>query len=145
MNVIAYDPYPDRAFKPSEMFSYASLDEVLTRADIISLHCPLNAAGPAMIGRQAISRMRNGVYVINTARGGLMDAGAVLEAIEGGKIAGVTVDAFESEPPDDWSLVRHERVIATPHIGGFTDESIDRAISVSVDNLLMSLEASCVR
>ncbi|MCX6875274.1 MAG: phosphoglycerate dehydrogenase [Verrucomicrobia bacterium] len=142
MTVLAYDPHPNRSFKPSEQFSYVSLDEVLTRADIISLHCPLQAGGAAIIDRQAISRMKHGVYVINTARAGLMDAGAVLEAIDSGKIAGVTVDAFESEPPEDWRLVKHERVIGTPHVGGFTDASIDRAISVSIDNLLMALEAA---
>ncbi|MEI7900059.1 MAG: phosphoglycerate dehydrogenase [bacterium] len=141
MKVLAYDPCLDASFRPSERFSYASLTEVLTQADLISLHCPANADGSALIGRQTIALMKKGVYIVNTARGGLLDDEAVLEALDAGLIAGVTIDAFESEPPKDWRLVQHDRVIATPHVGGFTDESVDRAVSVAVDNLLKALEA----
>ena len=61
------------------------------------------------------------------------------EALESGKLAAYTIDAFDKEPPDDWALVKSRRVLATPHIGGFTEESVDRAAEVAVDNLLDSL------
>lgn len=139
MKVLAYDLYPDKSFKPSGDFSYVTLNDIMTNADIISLHCPPKEDGLPLIDRHAVSIMKKGVYIINTARGGLMDDDAILEGLESGKIAGVGVDAFESEPPVDWRLAKHDRVVATPHVGGFTDESVDRAVSLSVENMLVAL------
>ena len=83
--------------------------------------------------------MKKGVYIVNTARGSLVDTDAVLSALDSGWVSGLAVDAFETEPPTDWRLAAHSRVIATPHVGGFTEESIDRASSVAVENLLAAL------
>jgi len=139
MKVMAFDPYPDTGFSISGEFQYCSLEELLSGADIISLHCPANPAGRPFVDKALIDLMKDGVYIINTARGSLLDEEAVLEALESGKIAGVTIDAFESEPPQDWRLAQNSRVTATPHIGGFTEESITRAMSVAVGNLLSEL------
>ena len=83
--------------------------------------------------------MRTGVYLINTARGSLLDVEAVLAGLDSGRISGVAVDAFVQEPPEDWRLVSHAHAIGTAHVGGFTAESIDRAVGVAVDNLLEAL------
>lgn len=139
MQVVAYDPFPDPGFKPSEHFSYVDMAGLLDQADIISLHCPALPAGAALVDADMIARMRNGVYLVNTARGSLIDQNAALLALASGKIAGIAVDAFDPEPPTDWRLSKDPRVISTPHIGGFTNESIERAMSVAVDNLLNAL------
>jgi len=139
MNVVACDPYADMSFNPSSRFKFTSIDTVLS-ADIISLHCPASPDGEPEIDAGAIEKMNDGVYIINTARASLLDDKAVLEGLESGKIAGVVVDAFDPEPPTDWALASHPKAISTPHIGGFTSESIDRAVSVAVDNLLKALD-----
>lgn len=138
MKVIAHDLCPESAFS-STHFSYGTFDEVIARADIISLHCPATEDGSALVNRRTIALMKAGVYLVNTARAGLMDDDAVLEALDSGQIAGAAIDVFRMEPPEDLRLARHPRVIATPHIGGFTDEGVDRAVSVAVKNMLDAL------
>jgi phosphoglycerate dehydrogenase-like enzyme len=136
MRVIGHDPYPDETFAPLNGFRYASLDEVFAEADVLSLHCPPPSDGKPLVDGQRIDGMKDGVYLVNTARGDLLEDQAVLDALESGKIAGVAVDAYRNEPPGNDPLVQHEKVIATPHIGAFTEESVTRAVEVAVDNLL---------
>ena len=140
MDVVAYDPFADESFKPSDRFKFGSLDDVVAGSDVISLHCPAQSDGSPLIDAAAIEKMCDGVYIINTARASLLDDAAVLAGLESGKIAGVVVDAFDPEPPTDWTLAGHEKVISSPHIGGFTSESIDRAVSVAVENLIEALK-----
>ncbi len=140
MRVRAHDPYPDESFSPDGDFAYCSFHELLTCADIISLHCPPKTDGSPVIDRTTIEAMKSGVHIVNTARASLLDDEAVLAELDSGKIAGVTFDAFRVEPPDDWHLVKHARVTATPHIGGFTEESVAKAMTVAVENLLSLLE-----
>lgn len=137
MKVLAYDLYPDAAYNPGPGFAYAGLEEVIARADVLSLHCP--PAGRPLIDADAIAAMKPGVYVINTARHGLIDDDAALAALESGRIAGLALDVHAKEPPDDRRLASHPRVVATAHIGGFTSESVDRAMSAAVGNLLEAL------
>jgi len=139
MEVIACDPFADMSFKPSKKFAFASIDNVLATSDVISLHCPPQDDG-AVIDAADIEKMKDGVYLVNTARASLLNDKAVLAGLESGKIAGVVIDAFDPEPPTDWRLASHPKVIGTPHIGGFTPESIDRAVSAAVDNLLKALK-----
>ena len=139
MQVKAYDPYPDPDFAPVGQFAYTTLEDILSDSDIISLHCPPQAHGVALIDAAAIGRMKQGVTIVNTARGNLIDNRALLAALDAGQVAGAAVDAFESEPPQDWDLVKDTRVIASPHIGGFTQESVARAMSMAVENLLSVL------
>lgn len=140
MTVVAYDPYPNPEFRPAEEFSYAPFDDVIARADILSLHCPESSDGSALIGETQLDKVKDGVYIVNTARGSLLDRAAALAALESGKVSGIAVDAFETEPPSDWRLVEDSRVIASPHIGGFTEESVGRAISGAVDGILQVLD-----
>ncbi|MCE9614850.1 MAG: phosphoglycerate dehydrogenase [Lentisphaerae bacterium] len=136
MEVLAYDPAPALTFAPSPRFHYTALDDLLGQADFVSLHAPLAKDGQALIGGASLQRMKRGAYLINTARGSLLDDDAVLAALDSEHLAGVALDAFDPEPPTDLRLVSHPRVIATPHAGGLTRESIDRAIEVAVANLL---------
>ena len=138
MRVVAYDPLADRSFKPGGGFAFVELDELLAQSDVVSLHCP-SARGEALIDRRAIGRMKSGAYLINTARADLVDDEALLASLDDGKLSGAAIDVFEDEPPDDWSLAEHPKVIATAHIGGYTDESIGRATEAAVENLLTNL------
>jgi D-3-phosphoglycerate dehydrogenase len=140
MRVLAYDPVRTDFLGPSLPFHYGSLDDVLSQSDIVSLHCPPLPGGEALVCARTIGRMKRGVYIINTARGTLLQEYDVLEAIKRGHVAGLAVDVFRTEPPDEIELLRHENVIATPHIGGFTNESVDRAMESAVDNLLANLD-----
>ena len=141
MKVLAYDPFKDESFKPSEHFTYSSFEQLIETSDVISLHCPPNEDGSAFIDKATIAKMKEGVYLVNTARAELIDDDALLEALECGKVAGVGLDVFSPEPPDNWRLAQHPNVVATTHIGGFTKESIDRSVSMAVDNLIKELQA----
>lgn len=136
MRVLAYDVKPDDSFAPSPRFAYASLDEVIRQADVLSLHCPPPADGSVLLDAQRLDQTLRGVIIINTARHQLIDPEAALERLQSGHIFGMALDVFETEPPQMTALLSHERVICTPHVGGFTGESIDRAVQVAVQNLL---------
>lgn len=137
MNVLAFDPFKDESFKPSSRFCYCELDKLFTHSDFISLHCP--ASDKPLIDETQIAKMKDGVYLINTARAELFDEDAVKRSLKSGKIAGISIDAFESEPPQNWSLVENPHALATPHIGGFTQESVHRAMKMAIDNLINEL------
>jgi len=139
MKVIAFRRNPDRSFAPGN-FRWVALDEVYTTSDIISLHCPAQPDGRPMIDKASIGRMKKGVYLVNTARASLIDDGAVLEGLNRGQISGVAVDVFAKEPPSDYRLVEHDRVIATPHVGGLTTESINNATMEAVENIINALK-----
>lgn len=139
MKVVAFDPAPASGFAPSPDFRYAGLDEIMRSADVISLHCPPPADGKPIVDRNFISKLKRGAIIVNTARESLVDSEAVLSALDSGILWAYTIDAFDREPPEDTAMQKHVRVIATPHIGGFTGESVDRATGVAVDNLLQAL------
>ena len=138
MKVQAFDAFPLESFAPSEDFAWKSFEEVLASSDIVSLHMP--PAAKPIIGPNTIDLLKPGVGIINTARASLLDDAAVLAALETGHVAFLATDVFEMEPPGRTPLVQHTNVIATPHIGGYTGESVDRATWAAVDNLLQALE-----
>jgi D-3-phosphoglycerate dehydrogenase len=133
----AYDLYPDPTFTPPGDFAFVSLDELLGQADVISLHAP--PSEKPLIDAATIAQMKDGAFLINTARAGLVDEAALLAALEKGKLRGFATDVFHTEPPEMTPLLRHNRVIVTPHAGGFTEESIERATEGAVSNLLKIL------
>jgi phosphoglycerate dehydrogenase-like enzyme len=139
MQVVAYDFLPDPSLRLNN-FAYVDLADLYRRADFISLHCPAAANGEPIIGAGEIRKMKKGVFLINTARASLLDHDAVLAGLESGNIAGLALDVFDVEPPDDYRLVQDERVIATPHIGGYTYESVTRATVQAVENLIQALK-----
>jgi len=145
MDVLAYDPYPDKGFAPPERFTYAELGRVLAEADVVSLHCPPGPDGTPLLDGRAIAGMKPGVYIVNTARAELVDDAAALEAIEAGQVAGLATDVHRNEPPVERALVASDRVIATPHIGGYTDESVTRAVEMAVDSMLTVLAGPASR
>jgi D-3-phosphoglycerate dehydrogenase len=137
MRVQAYDPYPDEGFNPPGDFAFTALNDLMAEADVISLHCP--AGDQPVVDAAALSMMKTGVFLVNTARAALVDNDAVLAALESGKLSGFATDVYHQEPPTTSELLRHELVIATPHAGGFTEESVRRATEAAVQNLLKVL------
>ena len=139
MKVVGFDTFPDSAWAPSSSFRYVALSEALASSDIVTLHCPQTPGEKPLIDGPALARMRKGAYLVNTARAGLVDNAAVLEALEDGRLAGYAVDAYDKEPPDPSPLISHKRVVATPHVGAYTAESVSRATRAAVENLIAAL------
>ncbi len=136
MDVIAHDPYltPDRAEKIG--IRQASLDEVIQTSDFITVHTPLTKETRHLIDSRAVEKMKPGVRILNCARGGIVDEGALLEAIQTGKVAGAALDVFETEPPGKHPLLQLPQVIATPHLGASTREAQENvAVDVCVEVL----------
>ena len=138
----AYDPFPDYSFAPTvdSRFRWISFEEAIETGDVISLHCPPLENGIPLFSGTVLKRLKEGCCLVNTARASLVDESAVLDALENGKLRVYATDVFDPEPPRAGSpLLAHPRVIATPHIGGFTEESVRRAAQTAVENLLAAL------
>lgn len=118
----------------------AGLDQIFSVSDVISLHIPLNAHTRHIVSAQRIAQLPLGAIVINTARGGLIDEQAAAAALDSGHLHGVALDAYETEPPTDSPLVGHPRVVATPHSGAHSQESVQRTAAAAVQNLLAVLD-----
>lgn len=124
MKIICYDVVEVKADIPLEQ---VELDRLLREADIITLHLPLTEHTRHMLSDEEFEKMKEGVIVINASRGGIVDEAALLRALNSGKVRAAGIDVFEKEPPDDFKLIDHENVIATPHIGAAAKEGQKRA------------------
>ncbi len=132
MNVIAYDPYisTDRAEKLGVVS--ATMDEIFEQADFITFHAPKVSSRNYLVGTEELSKMKDGVRIINCARGGLLDEKALYDAIVSGKVAGAALDVFEEEPPKESPLLELEQIITTPHLGASTQEAqVNVAVQVA--------------
>ncbi|WP_286828132.1 MULTISPECIES: phosphoglycerate dehydrogenase [Kordiimonas] len=123
MKVVAYDPFlaPERAADLG--IAKVELDDVFAKADVITLHTPLTDQTRGVVGAEAFKKMKDGVRIVNCARGGLIDEAALLDALNSGKVAGAALDVFEVEPATDNPLFGHDNVICTPHLGASTTEA----------------------
>lgn len=145
MDVVAYDPYP---MKDAD-FPYVSLDELLQKSDIISLHCPLTEQTKHLINKDSIAKMKDGVFLLNTSRGMLVESEALLDALKHGKIAGAGLDVYEEETDfffEDRSdtvqrdtvlslLVSMPNVVLTSHQAFLTTEALHNIAKVTLENL----------
>jgi D-3-phosphoglycerate dehydrogenase len=124
MKVVAFDPFVVADSARDLEIELQPMDDVLARADFLTVHTPLTAETRGIIGAAAFSKMKDGVRIINCARGGLIDEDSLYQAIKSGKVAGAALDVFESEPPPaDHPLLQLDQVIATPHLGASTREA----------------------
>jgi D-3-phosphoglycerate dehydrogenase len=132
MQVIAYDPYLPAETAQKIGAEVVELDELFRRADFISIHTPLNKETRSFIGAPELSRLKDGVRLINCARGGVIDETALAAAIKAGKVAGAALDVFETEPlPKDHPLLALDQVIMTPHLAASTEEA-QSAVAVAI-------------
>jgi D-3-phosphoglycerate dehydrogenase / 2-oxoglutarate reductase len=125
--VVAYDPYVSPARAAQLGIELLSLDELLSRADFISVHLPKTPETAGLIGKDALAKTKPGVIIINAARGGLVDEAALGEAIASGHVRGAGIDVFATEPCTDSPLFDLPQVVVTPHLGASTPEAQDRA------------------
>ncbi|RJS84520.1 3-phosphoglycerate dehydrogenase [Candidatus Bathyarchaeota archaeon] len=115
---------------------FLSLDDLLRQSDIISIHVPLTEETKRMIDVEEINKMKDGVFLINTSRGEVVNEKALLDALNTGKIGGVALDVYETEPPKNLELIRHPNVICTPHIGAQTIEAQREASLIIADKII---------
>lgn len=131
--VYAYSRTP----KVWENVEFVSMDELLETCDIVSLHVPLNADTKGLIGREQLARMKKSAFLINTARGPVVDSQALAEALAQGEIAGAAVDVFEMEPPvpQDHVLLKAPNLIATPHVAFASQQAFEKRAKIVCDNV----------
>jgi D-3-phosphoglycerate dehydrogenase len=132
MKVLAYDPFITKEVATRSGIELGTLDEIFHRADFITVHTPLTDETRGIVGKAAFEKMKDGVRIINCARGGLVDEAALYDAIKSGKVAGAALDVFVTEPvPNDHPLLTLDEVIVTPHLGASTGEAQD-AVAVTI-------------
>jgi D-3-phosphoglycerate dehydrogenase len=132
--ILIYDPYTNSL---PEGLEKVDLDSLLKRADIISINCPLNEETRGLIGERAFSLMKPGVYIINTARGAIIDENALLKALRENRIAGAALDVFSQEPPPpDHPILQFENVIITPHIAWYSEEALEEARTLAAEEVV---------
>ncbi|MGD2081018.1 MAG: phosphoglycerate dehydrogenase [Nitrospirota bacterium] len=140
MNVIAYDPFLSDEKARDIGVEKVALEELFRRADFITFHTPLTQETRNLVNKKTIKLMKDGVRIINCSRGGIVNEKDLFEALESGKVGGAALDVFEKEPPQDYALARHPRVVCTPHLGAATGEAQENvAVAVAeqvVDYLL---------
>ena len=141
MDVLVFDPYvpADQAGLPGVRFT--SLEEVITSADFLSLHAALTNETRSMIGEAQLRNMKPSAFLVNTARGGLVDEAALYQALSQKWIAGAALDVFIEEPPAGSPLLGLENLVVTPHIGAHTQEAIERMGVMAAQNVVLTLQS----
>lgn len=113
---------------------YVSFEKLLAESDIISINVPLNAATKHLIGAKEISQMKDGVVIVNTARGAIIDEAALADALESGKVGGAGLDVYENEPVINDKLMKQERALMVPHLGTHTTETLGKMEAWAMEN-----------
>ena len=138
--IIAHDPYPDREFAKQQGVQLVDEDELLSRSDVLSLHCPVLPETEGMVNDIFLHKMKPGALLINTSRGELVDENALQQALTSGHLKGAALDVFrEQPPPAEHPLLSYPQVIATPHMGAHTDEATNAMGWGAVNNCLAVL------
>ena len=147
MTVIVYDPYlAAETMRAAGCEPVSDLDAALPRADFVTIHCPRSAETIGMFGAARLQRMKKTAYLVNTARGGIVDEGALHAALTAGTIAGAGIDVFDPEPPPpDHPLLQLANLVTSPHMAGVTRESIDRMAAQAAYNVLSVFDGKPIR
>jgi D-3-phosphoglycerate dehydrogenase len=147
MSVLVYDPYkPAAEIKAAGCEPVSDLDAALPRADFVSIHCPKTPETVGMFNAARLKRMKPSAYLINTARGGIVDETALHAALVSGSLAGAGLDVFEQEPPPSGhSLFDLPNVIMAPHVAGVTREAVDRMSEQTARKILSALDGEPIR
>ena len=157
MHIIAHDPYPDEEYAKQMAYTYHELDQVLAKSDIVTLHVPYNESTHHLINEDRLERMKDGAYLVNTSRGGVIDTQAFVRALQSGKLAGAGLDVLEEETILDdemrffmennkmdysvkdalanYILIDMPNVVVTPHIAFNTREAVRRIVDTTLKNL----------
>ena len=143
-HVVAYDPYVSPARAAQLGIELLTLDELLARADFISVHLPKTPETAGLIGKEALAKTKPGVIIVNAARGGLVDEEALAEAVSSGQVRAAGIDVFASEPTTDSPLFDLPQVVVTPHLGASTAEAQDRAGTDVAESVKLALAGEFV-
>jgi D-lactate dehydrogenase len=156
MKIAAFDPFPDAQFAEAQGFEYVSLEALLSSSHVITIHCPLNEKTTHLINKENISSIKRGAYLVNTARGGIVETDALVEALESGILAGAGIDVLEEEgdtkdeleflhrhPKEDematilanHALMRMPNVLMTPHNAFNTNEALERILKTTLESV----------
>lgn len=141
-DVLACDIYESEELKTKFNVRYVSIEEIFSKSDIISLHMKATKENEGIISRALLSCMKKNSYFINVARAELVDNEALYELLKDGKISGAAVDVYDCEPPEDYRLSDLQNVIATPHIGFYTDKANTNSINMSVNSVVKAFQGS---
>lgn len=139
MEVLAWDQIADENIFRETGARQVTKDLAIQRADILSLHLPLTRETRDIIGARELAMMKPTSFLINTARGGLVNRDALMKVLDEGKLCGAAIDVFEQEPPEDRMLIEHPKILVTPHIGGFTEEARYRMGMTAADQVVHAL------
>lgn len=142
MEVLASDPYIDASAAGKLDVEMVELDDLLARADVVTLHVPLTDGTKNLLTAERIRAMKKGAILVNCARGGVLDEEALLDALNDEHLAGAALDVFAQEPPSDYTLMQHPKVVATPHIGAQTREAQERIATQTAKMVLAALKGS---
>jgi D-3-phosphoglycerate dehydrogenase len=147
MQVLVSDPYVDeKAIREAGCEPVRDLDTAISRADFITIHCPKTPETTGLFNEARLARMKPGAYIVNTARGGIIDERALHSVLSAARIAGAGIDVFEREPPAvDHPLFKLENVVTGPHVAGVTREAVDRMGIAAVRNILSMLDGKPIR
>lgn len=138
--ILLHDICPDQEFAESIGAEFVGLDTLVQSSDFVSIHVPLSDATEGLIGARELSMMKPSAYLINTARGGIVDEDALVKALSDGTIAGAGIDVYSEEPPVDNELLKMDNVVATPHMGSYTCEALANMGMMAAVNLIDVLE-----
>ena len=137
MRVIAHDPAPDRQFAAQHAVPLCSLEELFAEADVVSLHLPCTPKTANLINARTLNKMKRGAILINTARGGLVDEDALVDALRAGHLAAAALDVFKVEPlPTDSPLTQLDSVLLCPHVSGTDEESMALMAEMAADSIV---------
>lgn len=139
MQVLGHDPFVTPEAAKAMGVEWVSLDDGLARADLVSLHTPLTAQTRHLLGAAQLARMKPSAILVNAARGPLIDGRALLATLQAGKLRAAGLDVWEDEPPADWALAKHPRVVAAPHLGASTKEAQAKAAIQACERLVAFL------
>jgi len=140
MKVIVYDPYLSKETAEKHSFELADLDSLLKNSDFISIHTPLTDETKKMIDEKEFKKMKNTAFIVNCARGGIIDENALYNSLKEGKIRGAALDVYENEPPKNSPLLTLDNIVFTPHIGASTKEAQIRAGTITAEQVLKVLK-----
>ena len=142
MQVLANDVALDHTFATTHCIDYVPLQKLLPASDVVSLHCPLLPATLRLMNAKTLALMKRTAYLINTARGPVVEEAALVRALRAGQIAGAALDVFEAEPSIGAELRELPNVILTPHMGGSADEALARMVELALLNVTQVLDGA---
>jgi D-3-phosphoglycerate dehydrogenase len=142
VRVVAHDPFLDAQAARRLEVELLPLEELLPRADVVTLHTPLTPETRNLLSAARLAEMKPGALLVNCSRGGVVDEEALLAALASGRLGGAGLDVFAEEPPKDFALIRHPRVVATPHLGAQTREAQERISTETAEMVLAALAGS---